>query len=315
MRIAVIGAGGVGGFLGGLLARAGHDVAFLARGPHLLAIRQRGLQVRSPQAGTFTVHPLASDDPGDLGERELALLGVKMYDFAAAAEAARHLLAPNGRAVTIQNGLDAPDELAAAIGPDRVIAGTAAIEATILEPGVIGHLIPVHQLRLAALQGPPTEPLNQLAAVFREAGIAAATAPDGRQALWEKMGILVPFATLTSAGNLTLGDILSVPEAEELFARLTTELLAVASACGHDVAAAVAAYRALVAQNASAMAGFTSSMNRDFCAGKRHTELEWITGKLVRLGVESRVDVTTHQTLYGLLKARTHQRTHQREDA
>jgi len=308
MRIAVIGAGGVGGFLGGLLARAGHEVAFLARGPHLQAIRRQGLQVRSPQAGTFTVHTLASDDPGDLGERELALLGVKMYDFAAATQAASRVLAPSGRAITIQNGLDAPDELAAAIGPSRVIAGTAAIEATILEPGVIGHLIPVHQLRLAALEGPPTEPLNQLAGLFREAGITAATAPDGRQALWEKMGILVPFATLTSAGNLTLGDILAVPEAEEVFRRLTAEMLSVASACGHDVAAAVAAYRALVDENAGSMGSFTSSMNRDFRDGKPHTELEWITGKIVRLGLERGVDVTTHQALYALLKARTHRR-------
>src|SRR5947209_3525349 len=104
MKIAIIGAGSVGGFFGALLARAGHEVGFLARGPHLAAMRERGLTVRSAQFGDFTVKATASDNPAQLGPAEVALVGVKMYDFASAVEAVAAALAPDGRAVTVQNG-------------------------------------------------------------------------------------------------------------------------------------------------------------------------------------------------------------------
>src|SRR5437867_6761727 len=108
MRVAIIGTGGVGGFLGALLARAGHDVRFLARGQHLAAIRERGLELRSKQFGDFFVKGTASDNGADLGPADFVLMAVKMYDFEAALTAAQAALAPDGRAATIQNGLDAP---------------------------------------------------------------------------------------------------------------------------------------------------------------------------------------------------------------
>src|SRR5439155_13144496 len=117
---------------------------------------------------------------------DFVLMAVKMYDFEAAIPAARAALAPDGRAATIQNGLDAPYDLAQVVGADRVIIGTAAIEATVLEPGVIGHLVPQHQVTLAELKGGPTPRLTQLVEDWRAAEIHLSTRPDGYAALWTK---------------------------------------------------------------------------------------------------------------------------------
>src|SRR5438552_6071578 len=144
MRIAVIGAGGIGGLYGGLLARAGHDVAFLARGEHLRAIQERGLEVRSVEFGTFVVRGVASEDPSDLGQADLVLFAVKTYDLDQAAQAAKQVLTPHTSLLTLQNGLDAPDQVAAVVGKEHVLIGTTALETTILEPGVINHLSKFH---------------------------------------------------------------------------------------------------------------------------------------------------------------------------
>lgn len=301
MKIAVLGAGGVGGFLGALLARAGHDVAFLARGSHLAAIRERGLEIRSVQFGTFTVRPSASDDARALGKNELVLVAVKMYDFAGAAAAAAEALATGGLALPIQNGLDAPDLLAAAVGAERTLIGSAQIEAQIAEPGVVAHTIPAHSVVLAELQGPPSDRLRALLTDLQRAEIAAKTVEDGRTALWAKAGLLIPFATLTAAGDCTLGEIWSLPALFDAWELLRNEAVAVAAAAGYDVRAAVAAAESSFANMLPATAGFTSSMNRDFRAGRR-TELEWLTGALLARAAKHGVPVPAHAALYGLLR-------------
>jgi 2-dehydropantoate 2-reductase len=303
MRIAIIGAGGVGGFLGGLLARAGHEVAFLARGQHLEAIRQRGLELRSRQFGDFTVKPKATSEPSELGENDLVLVAVKMYDFAVAAEAAKAAISPDGRALTIQNGLDAPRELAKLIPPSQVLAGTASIEAAILRPGVIGHLVPMHSVTVSELEGPPTPRLEQLAAELKAAGVHASVVPDGMAALWQKACGLIPFATLTAAAGCTLGELASEPASRDVAEALMDEAVAVADACGYDMRKASAGWRGFLQRGAETTPDFTSSLNRDFRAGKP-TELEWLTGTMVRLACEKSVPVPTHQALYGILKLR-----------
>jgi len=132
MRVIVVGAGGIGGLYGGLLARAGHAVSFLARGQHLDAMRERGLEVRSADFGTFTVHAPASADPVELGQAELVMFAVKTYDLDQAARVAEQLLAPDASLLTFQNGLDAPDRVAAIVGPPHVLIGTTGLETTIV---------------------------------------------------------------------------------------------------------------------------------------------------------------------------------------
>ncbi|MBV8087694.1 MAG: 2-dehydropantoate 2-reductase [Chloroflexi bacterium] len=299
MKVAVIGPGGVGGFVGGVLAKGGHEVSLLARGAHLEALRARGLTVESAQFGTFNVAVRATDNAAELGENELVVLGVKMYDFEDAAAAAKHALAPDGVALTLQNGLDAPTELANVVGRERVLIGTIAIEAAIKEPGVVAHTTPFHQLTVAELEGQPTPRLETLVGQLTATGLAAQGAPDGQQALWHKAAILIPLATLTSAGNLTAGDIVGEPELLRLYDELCTEFKTLAQANGRDVSQALAWVRA----QATSVPAMTSSMNRDFQLGRR-VELEWLTGRVVHLGREQGVPVPAHSALYALLKHR-----------
>src|SRR4030088_1295765 len=193
-------------------ARAGHGVAFLARGKHLEAIRQRGLEIRSADFGTFTIQAPASDDASQLGQADLVLFAVKTYDLQAAAQQAKVALASDASLLTFQNGLDAPDELAKIVGPQHVLIGTTRLETTIVEPGVIGHLTPGHVVTVSALNGPPTPRTELVAETFRGAGVRTNVEPDGHRALWEKASQLVPMATITSVCRAPIGPIRDLAE-------------------------------------------------------------------------------------------------------
>lgn len=301
MRVVVIGAGGIGGLYGGLLARAGHDVAFLARGEHLRAIRANGLEIRSAEFGTFVVNGIGSDDPADLGQADLVLFTVKTYDLEPAALAAKRVLAAEGSLVTFQNGLDAPDQVAAIVGKEHVLIGTTALETTIVEPGVIGHLSPWHLVTVAALDGLPTPGVEQVAITFQQASIKASVAPDGRRALWEKALPLIPMATITAVCRAPIGPIRDLPETRALAETLLAEIAAVAAAFGYDFSEVIP--RALAWLRELAPSGMKASMARDFERGGR-TELEALTGALVRLADVKQLEIPATRTAYAILKLR-----------
>jgi 2-dehydropantoate 2-reductase len=303
MRIAVIGAGGIGGLYGGLLARAGHQVSFLARGEHLRAIRARGLEVRSAEFGTFVVQGVASDDAAELGQADLMLFAVKTYDLDQAAFAAKDVLGPQSSLMTFQNGLDAPDQVAEVVGEGRVVIGTTALETTILEPGVIGHLSKWHTVTVSALDGPPTPRVDQVAEALRGAGINVGVTLDGRRTLWEKAWALIPMATITTVCRAPIGQIRDLPETRALVETLLDEVSAVARACGYDLPEARARAHAMLMEVAPP--GMKASMARDFERGGR-TELEALTGALVRMADARGVDVPATRTAYAILKLRQH---------
>ena len=305
MKIAIIGAGGIGGFLGAMLARAGHSVSLLARGPHLAAIAERGLQLESRQFGSFNVKALATDDATRLGSNDVVIIAVKMNDFEEACRAAKGALADNGVAVTIQNGLDAPDILARFVGAERTIIGTIAIEASIEAPGKIAHTTPIHVLTLAQFTGTPGEELLRLQATLREAELNVNVADNGRKALWDKACILIPFATLTAAGDCALGEIYGIPALKADWKSLGAEAAAVARADGYDVTESLSAMLTRFESLSQSAPGFTSSMNRDIRSGRR-SELDWLTGRLIQIGAEKGVATPAHTTLYGLLKLKEH---------
>jgi 2-dehydropantoate 2-reductase len=301
MRVAVIGAGGIGGLYGGLLVRAGHQVSLLARGDHLRAIQDHGLHVQSAQFGSFAVQPqVASSDARQLGTADLVLFAVKTYDLDAAANAARQTLADDGRLLTFQNGIDAPDRVAEIVGADRVLIGTTGLETTILEPGVIGQLSPMHYVSVAALHGPPTPRVNAVVETLRGAEINASAVEDGHRALWEKAWILLPMATITSVCRAPIGPIRDLPETRWLVDQLIDEVSAVAASCGYDLPQA--AERAREGIRTWSYQG-KASMARDFERGTR-TELEALTGALVRLADANGVDVPVSRMAYALLKLR-----------
>jgi 2-dehydropantoate 2-reductase len=228
------------------------------------------------------------------------LFAVKTYDLEAAAAAAREVLAADGVVLTFQNGVDAPDRLADLLGAQHVLIGTTGLETTILEPGVIGHLSTSHYVFVGALKGPPTPRVEQLVEVLRGADINATPTDDGHRALWEKAFILIPMATITSVCRAPIGPIRDVPETRALVDALIDEVSAVADACGYDLPEARQRAHAII--EGWAYDG-KASMARDFERG-RQTELEAITGSLVRLAAEHRVDVPVARTAYALLKLR-----------
>lgn len=339
MRVGVIGAGGIGGLYGGLLARAGHEVRFLARGAHLEAIKQHGLEVRSADFGTFRVHAPASDDPADLGQSDLLLFAVKTYDLEPAARSAAPMLAPEGSVLTFQNGIDAPDQLAAIVGAEHVLIGTTALETTIIEPGVIGHLTPGHTINVASFEGPPTPRVEHIVATLKAAGMNASVAPDGRRALWEKAWLLIPMATLTSVCQAAIGPIRELPETRAFAETLLHEVADVALAYGYDLAhlderalgvrpkagksrgraaelrltdrpegrpktnLRIAAPLAVLDRIPATM---KASMARDFERGRR-TELDALTGALVRRADARGVAIPATRTAYAVLKLREQQ--------
>jgi 2-dehydropantoate 2-reductase len=300
MRVAVIGAGGIGGLYGGLLARAGHDVAFLARGAHLQAIQQRGLKVQSAEFGSFVVHGPASDDARRLGQAELVLFAVKTYDLDDAARAAQSVLAPTSSLLTFQNGLDAPDQVARIVGRQHVLIGTTRLETTIVEPGVIGHLSPGHLVTVSAFAGPPTPRVEYITELLRAAGITASIAPDGHLALWEKAAVLIPMATITAVCRAPIGPIRDLPESWAMTEAILNEVSAVGLAYGFDLVEAAAQAELNLQHAAPTM---KASMARDFERGNR-TELEAVTGALVRMADAKGVDVPASRAAYAILKLR-----------
>jgi 2-dehydropantoate 2-reductase len=301
MRVAVIGAGGTGGLYGGVLARAGHDVRFLARGPHLRAIQQHGLRIQSTEFGTFTVHAPASDAPADLGGgADLVLFAVKTYDVELAARAADSAIGQSGALLTLQNGLEAPDQVAAVVGPERVLIGTTSLEATIAEPGVVAHLSPFHVITVSSLNGQPGERAASVHQVLRDAGLNATLVEDGRRALWEKALLLIPMATATAACRAAIGDIRDLPDGSRLLDALVEDVSDVARASGYDLPAVADSARARLR---SVPNGMKASMARDFERGGR-TELESLTGAIVRMGDQLGLDVMATRSLYALLRVR-----------
>ena len=300
MRIGVVGTGAIGGLYGGVLARAGHQVSFLARGEQLRAIQAHGLKIESPTFGSFVVEARASDNPADLGEADLVLFAVKTYDLDEAVIAARRMLGADGNVITFQNGLEAPDQVAAVLGEDRVLIGTTGLEVTIVEPGVVGHLADWHFVTVSTLNGPPTPRVEQTTETLRAAGINASVAPDGHRALWEKALILVPMATVPSVCRSAIGPIRDLPATRELALTLLDDVTNVARACGYDLPEAHGRARGTIE---NAPASMKASMARDFERGKR-TELEALTGALVRLAKAHGVDVPTTRAAHAILALR-----------
>lgn len=294
MRVAIIGAGGTGGLYGAALHRAGHQVQFLARGQHLRAIQENGLRVESPQFGTFSIQVDATDESSSLSEADFVLFAVKTYDVQEAAAAARHAVGPSALVLTLQNGVEAPDQVAAVVGKEHVLIGTTALETTIGAPGVIRHLNAKHLVTASELDGPPTERVERLVAELKAAEINASVAADGRRALWAKAAFLIPLAGATAVTDAKLGAILARPETRVLFDDLADDVWRVARASGHEVPKGTPDLFGPDSQ---------ASMARDFARGGP-TELEALTGAIVRLGERLDVAVPTSRAVYAILKVR-----------
>jgi 2-dehydropantoate 2-reductase len=304
MRIAVIGAGAVGGYYGARLAQAGHDVTLIARGANLEAIRGRGLRVRSG-LGDIEVRPRAEEDPARVGPVDLAILAVKTYSNARALELVPPLVRDGAAVLTLQNGVDSADELAALVPPAAVLAGTTYIGATLVEPGVIEHVGTVRRIILGEAFGPRvvTERVARITAALAEAGIEAEAAADVRVPLWEKFIFLVPVAGLTAATRLPLGPAWAHAELRAAADRAMAEIEALARHDGVGVAPDVRAQKLRYLDNSPPT--MRSSMMVDVASG-RPLELEALLGSVVRRGRAAGIPTPVIETLYAVLKPFEH---------
>jgi 2-dehydropantoate 2-reductase len=298
MRIAIIGAGGVGGYFGGRLARAGNDVSFVARGEHLAAMRRDGLRVRSV-AGDFTVHPVrATDRPAEVGPTDAVLVATKTWQVEEACRAAAPLLGPDTVVVTLQNGVEAPAQAAEAVGRERVLPGVARIFSRVEAPGVVVHGGGPASVTFGEWDGPPTARVERLRAVLEAAGVAAVTPDDVQADLWAKFLFVVPMGGVGALARAPVGVLRAVPETRRLLEEAMAEIRAVARARGIGLPDDVVA-RTMGFVDAQPAEG-TTSLQRDI-AGGRPSELEAWCGAVVRLGAAAGVATPLHRVMYHAL--------------
>ena len=298
MKILVAGTGGVGGYFGGLLARAGHDVAFLARGAHLEAIRRDGLKVRSVH-GDFEIRPAASDLPEDLPEPECVLVAVKHYDLQTTARQLHAVVGEDTIVVPLMNGVDAHEVLQLELGPGRIAAGTCSVAARIEAPGVIRQESRLRRVVMGAPDARPMEALSVLVTAWRDCGVEADQTPDILAALWSKFIFIASFGGVTALARSTAGEVRASPTTRAVLLEAMREVERVGRAVGARLAQDAVEQAMEVVE--ALEPGVTSSLQRDV-ADNRRFELEAFSGTIVRLARKHTIDVPVHTAIYGLLR-------------
>jgi 2-dehydropantoate 2-reductase len=299
VRIAILGAGGVGGYYGGLLARGGHDVALVARGAHLAALREEGLRVESVH-GDFTVRSiLATDDSGEIGPVDLVLVAVKSYDLDTAAEAARPLVGPDTVVLPLLNGLDAAQRLAAVLGDGPVLAGLTHISSSLAAAGQIRQISSVQRITLGERDGKVTPRAQRVGEALSSSGIEVVISDQIDVALWDKFLFIASISGVCCLARQPIGIVLGTPETRRLYVQALREIEAIARARHVPLAPGI------VEKTLDLSEGFPPetrpSMLVDLEAGRR-IELEALNGAVVRHGRSMEVDTSVHNVVYAALK-------------
>ncbi len=298
MRVAVIGVGGVGGYFGGKLARSGVDTIFVARGATLEALRTRGLRVESI-AGDFTVMPAnATDDPAGVGAVDVILFATKAWQIPEAAAKAKPMIGKDTVAVPLENGMEAPDQLARVFGGEHVLGGLCAIVSFIVAPGHIRHMATEPLVMFGELDHRRSERVERLLQAFERAGVKAEVPPDIHRSMWSKFLFITPMSAIGALTRVPVGAWRSMPEVREIAAGTLREMVHVAMARG--IALGEDAVDRTMARYDGMAAGSTSSLQRDIMEGKP-SELDAQLGAIVRLGREASVATPLCETMYALL--------------
>jgi 2-dehydropantoate 2-reductase len=235
MRIAVMATGAVGGYFGGRIAAAGHDVFFIARGAVLEAMRSSGLRIESVLGDLHLERPKVTDDPAHVGSVDVVLFAVKLWDTERAAEQARPLVGPGTRVITLQNGVDSPERLSPILGTDNVVAGSAYIAAVMAAPGIVTHTSKFSRIVCGRIDGEPDKRLEAFAGAARAAGIDITLSDNIDRERWQKFVFLVGLSGATASMRMPLGPILQDPDTRAFFHNLMQEVVAVGRAKGIPV--------------------------------------------------------------------------------
>jgi 2-dehydropantoate 2-reductase len=301
MRIAVIGAGGVGGYFGARMAAAGEDVSFIARGAHLEAMRKNGLRIESG-VGDFTlkpVHAAASAVELDAEPFDLVVIAVKLWSTDEAIAAARSLVGPRSAVVSFQNGVGAIEALTKAFGSDRVLGGVVHIATAISAPGVIKHTGTMERFTIGEPSGGITPRVTALVEAAKRARLNAIASDDIRRAIWEKFIFLATFSGVAALSRQPKAAIFADPDLRLLYSDALAEVIAVARASGIS----------LPADHAETVLRFSEglpdamkpSLLHDLEGGNR-LEVEFLSGAVARLGAQHGVATPVHRIIYAALK-------------
>lgn len=298
MKIGVMGTGGIGGYFGGLLARAGVDIHFIARGKHRQAILEEGLHIVSGQ-GSFRVRVHVTAEPDEIGPVDLLLFCVKSYDTEDAAKSVTPLVETDTVILTLQNGIDNVGKLSALFGEEHVMGGTAYLESSIAVPGVIAHSGKPGRLVFGEQSGERTPRAERLLSQFLDAGIDAELSPDITQVLWSKFLFICAFHGVSTLSRATLGLVLGSPETREMVIGVMREVEALARCHKVNLPGDVIEQALSLADSYSRR--FKCSMLRDL-EWRRPLEIEALNGMVVRLGKECGLQTPLNQAIYACLK-------------
>ncbi len=306
MLFAILGSGAVGGYYGAKLARAGHQVTFIARGAHLQAIRERGLEIRSPMVGDFTVLARAEEDTSRVGPVDVVVVAVKAYDNATALPMIAPMLGPDTTVLTLQNGVDSVSEVAAIAGQPRVVGGTTYIATALSAPGLIEQTGTHRRIVFGEVFGDlprSSDRVRRIHEALAGADIQAEAVEDGRVPIWEKFIFLVSLAGFTGAARLPIGPLWADPLIKERFLDGCREIEQLARAEGVPVAAGVIDN---ISRYVDGIPGsMRSSLLIDLSMGKR-IEVEALQGSVARRAARAGVPVPIMSTLYAVLKPWAH---------
>lgn len=299
MKIAVVGTGGVGGYYGGLLAKAGHQVSFIARGAHLEAMRKNGLQIKSV-FGDFNVNPVtASDNPAELDPVELALFTTKTYQTEAAAIAILPLITSETVVVPLQNGVDAVERIGEIVGMQHMVGGVTWLSAAIEEPGIIGQYSQFRRIAIGELDGSKSERVEKVCRALVDTGASVELVDNIREVLWTKFVFISAISALGGLTRVAIGEYRNVPETRQILVEALREVAAVARAMAIQLDPNIVEKTLSFIDETAPQ--IRPSMQRDLEA-ERVCELESMIGVVVRLGAKHGVSTPVMNLAYGVMK-------------
>jgi 2-dehydropantoate 2-reductase len=299
MRMAVMAAGAVGGYFGARMAAAGHDVAFIARGAHRDAIRRDGLTIESALGDLHLKDVNVTDDPKQVGQVDVVLFAVKLWDTESAGAQTRPLVGPHTRVITLQNGVDSVERVAPILGDEATIGGATYVVTNIARPGVIRHTGALARVRAGRLDGRGDAVLARYVDEMKSAGIDITLSDHMLVDIWKKFVLLSGTSGITASTRQPLGVIRDDEDMRAFFFKLMHETMAVGRAAGVELAADFAAE--LERSVATFPPTMKASMANDLDAGNR-LELDWLAGKVVALGRRHGIATPAQEAVYAILK-------------
>lgn len=298
MRIATMATGGIGGYLAVKLANSGHQVATIARGPHLSSIIANGLTLEGP-SGTEVARPwIATNDPSDVGEVDAIIFGVKGDALEEAAHACQPMLGPNTVVVPFLNGVEASDRLLNILPKQNVANGVAQISTTVISPGTIKQTGKFSTFIFAERDSTPSERIDRLRQAIAKAGPSAPPTDDIERDVWAKFIFFSAVSGVTAAGRCTVSEIINTPYLAEIFRLVIVESAAIGRALGISLDPAIEDKAWKMALSLPPTMRASTAIDLEY---GRPLEIDWVSGAATRLAEKVGIEASTNKALYALL--------------